>query len=476
MLDQLLSESKEDRLRKLLEGLRKAANALEDASAPVLVVTHYDADGLCAAAALTIALEKLSLPYQLRVEEQLTLETVKAVLAGDYGTVIFLDMGSGLIGALKPSSGTEVLVIDHHLPQGIARDGVLEVNPHRYGVDGSSEASASTLAFLVLTSICERADTYVHLALIGALGDRQDRGPRFALTGLNGALARLARRRGLVEEVIGLRLYGVHTRPLVRALALTMDPILPGLTGNEEACLSFLKTIGVKPAEGERLRRYSDLSLEERRTLATELVKLLVNSGYSVYEAERIFGVMYYLSSEPSESPLKDAREFSYVVNACGRLDRHDIGLLLLRGMRGEVLAKALSKVRAYRKLLFKALKAAEKGESVVLNDDLIIVLDYGTEIPPKAAGAVASILSSSLASGRSLLIVLAKLGEDKVKVSARRGTGSDKVNVGEIMASAAARVGGVGGGHAEAGGALIPSDRVNDFIEEVRKRVGAEG
>ena len=468
MLEALIAETRNERHVRLLKALQQASDFLERSEPPVLVVSHYDADGLSAAAAITLTLERLGLPYQLKIEEQLTPELVEEALKGPYETLIFLDMGSGVLSAIRGEK--RVLVVDHHIPQGDPAPNVLEVNPHRYGVNGSVEVSSSSLALLVMDGAIGQGEDYAHLAIVGALGDRQDQGPRFALTGINGLIVALAREAGVIEETIGLRLYGVHSRPLVRALALTMDPLLPGLTGNEEACIKFLKSIGVNPVNGDRLRKYSELSIEEKRTLATELVKLLINSGYPVNEAERIFGTMYYIRREDAQSPLRDAREFSYIVNACGRLDRHSIALLLLRGVKGEIIARALDQVRLYRKLLFRAIRAARDGACNRIRLGKILALDYGETVPPKVAGALASILASSLKTDATVLLVMVKHGDRHVKVSARKTAGRGRVNIGEALSIAARASGGVGGGHAEAGGALLPAENTEIFLNELNR------
>jgi len=471
MLETLLAEAKDKRYVRLFEALRQASNFLEESDPPVLIVSHYDADGLSAAAAMMLTLERLGLPFQLKIEEQLTPELVKNVLEGPYETLVFLDMGSGILSTIKGEK--RVLVVDHHIPQGKPSLNVLEVNPHRYGINGSIEVSSSSLALLIMDGAIGLGETHAHLAVIGALGDRQDQGPRFALTGVNGLITALAREAGIIEETIGLRLYGVHSRPLVRALALTMDPILPGLTGDEEACIRFLKSIGVNPVDGDRLRKYNELSIEERRTLATELVKLLINSGYPVNEAERIFGTMYYIKREDTRSPLRDAREFSYIVNACGRLDRHFIALLLLRGVKGEIIVKALDQVRLYRKLLFRAIKAVRDGACSRIMLNRVLALDYGETVPPKVAGALASILASSLKTDAAVLLVIVRHGDEHVKVSARKAAGQEHVNIGEALSIAARTSGGVGGGHAAAGGALLPAENIEMFLSELDHVLG---
>ena len=475
MLERLVPSSNEQ-YKELLNRVVEGVEWVKSLKPPVLLVSHYDADGLCAATAMVKMFNLLKVPYHLKVVEQLTPKLISELMRMSYRSIVFLDLGSGYLDYIKPGREKKVLVIDHHLPQGDPSENVFEVNPHRFGVDGARDVSSSALSFLLYDGVSGGAEEDIHLALIGALGDRQDQGRRFRLVGINKLIADEGVKLGLVEEKIGLRLYGIHTRPLVRALSLTMDPPVPNLAGNEDACLSFLKRIGVNPIKGEELRKYSDLTLEERRVLATELVKMMISAGYPVNEAERIFGAMYYLRRESPLSPLSDAREYAYVVNACGRLDHHAVAIGLLMHIRGELLSRALSYIREYRRLLFKALKQASGGGVKVLEDEYLLVYDYKTSLPSKVTGSVASILSSSTKTRAKVLVVTASFSEDYVKVSARKTATRSRVNIGEILTRTAVKVGGTGGGHREAGGALIPSQSYNEFIESLKEVIKSEG
>jgi hypothetical protein len=68
--------------------------------------------------------------------------------------VVFTDMGSGQKSLLKKLNGITPIIIDHHQPEKLEADpGFPEINAHLCGIDGSTDISASSTAYLVAQSV-----------------------------------------------------------------------------------------------------------------------------------------------------------------------------------------------------------------------------------------------------------------------------------------------------------------------------------
>ena len=464
---------------ELLGLVAKAAEAVEETEdRRALLVSHYDADGLAAASILAHTLATMGLAIQVIIVEQLTPNSLARLsrMAPSYSLVILADMGSRALRELAKLR-TRVIVVDHHMP-GEEAGGVLEVNPHRVGVDGSREVSSAGLAYLLSKELLgDSAVKYSPLAVVGALGDRQDVGRRFRLIGVNRLIVEEGASSNLLEESIGLRIFGGARRPLVKALAYTTDPFIPGVTGDESGALAFLKSIGVNPSRDGEPRTVADLSREERKKLASALVKHLISLGYPVSEAERIYGATYTILSEPEGSPLRDAREYAQLLNANGRMGRYGLAIALGMGARGDVLMEAVNVAGQYRELLARAFKCVREEGVVSEGAYYVFVNLRGREfLSERMSGAIASLLTPSLSRGK--LLVVAVDSAEGVKLSVRRGRDAVKVSVGEVLSRIAQLVGGVGGGHENAGGATIPSGKLEEFLklldEEVAKLAGS--
>ena len=458
---------KEDFLRYISE----VADKLRESKGPALIVSHYDADGISAASIVCKLLSELGIFYQLKIVEQLTPKMFSSITSSSYNPVFILDMGSGL---KRPQiKDKEMFILDHHLPSREDRtdDDVYELNPNLYGIDGSTDISSSGIAYLLARELMDEYVTLSPMALIGALGDRQDVGEKFSFKNINLFILNEAKKYNIVQVRIGLRLFGSLSRSLVKALAYTVDPYIPGISGNEAASLNFLTKIGIKVVKEGKPRTLKDLSEDEVRALATELIKYMINTGLPVSEAERIFGYNYYIRRE--QSPLADLREFSYVLNACGRMERHDLGIALCLHRSGEHVREALSLLKDYRRVISETLSFIRGNkDAIVRTYERVLHISLGDVINDKTAGAIASLITSSEANTSHKVICVSVNSKDNlVKLSLRKGKKVQKdIHIGEILSKLSEKYGIVGGGHENAGGALIRRDKLNEFLNDLDK------
>ncbi|MBC7120702.1 MAG: DHH family phosphoesterase [Candidatus Methanosuratus sp.] len=445
------------------------------AGEPVLVVSHLDADGITSGSIIAAALIRSGAAPHIRIVKQLDEAALGGILPIKARHVIFTDLGTGQKGLLR-SFGSEdrrLFVIDHHQPtpgaQGQETDsGIIELNPHLFGFDGSTEISAAGTAFLVAKKMSSENSSLAPLAIVGALGDMQDKGDRSSLIGLNASIADEAQKSGQVAIVKGLKLYGFESRPLVKCLEYTLNPYLPGLSGDEGACFKFLKDAGVDPRKPDgSWRSISDLSTEEIRQVTNALIKYLISQGLSSQDAESVVGVVYSIKSETVDSPLRDAREYSSSINACGRLGRYGLGIALCFGDRSGALSELKELLLEYRKTIAGYLKWLERNQSAVRMMNSIQVILAGSNIDDRMIGTIISIAFSMKPFTRSKPIFGLSNAEGVVKVSARGTTELVRrgLDLGSAVREASERVGGTGGGHNIAAGGQIPIGKEEEFI-----------
>ena len=166
----------------------------------------------------------------------------------------------------------------------------LHINPHLVGLDGATHLSGSGSSFLLARALARAVgsgggnDDLSALAIVGAVGDLQDMA-RGRLVGLN----RWVLEVGVGAEVLSfcrdLKLFGKQTRPVFKMLEFSSDPYIPGLSGDEDACISFLKEQGIR-LKGERWRRWIDMSPEEKGRIASALVRRGLRAGLSNAQLE----------------------------------------------------------------------------------------------------------------------------------------------------------------------------------------------
>lgn len=218
---------------------------------------------------------------------------------------------------------------------------------------------------------------------------------------------------------------------------------------------------------GGRPRAWSDLSDDEKRRLSDALVNALGGN------AKGLIGEIYSVNRYEKGSGMHDAKEFSTVLNSCGRYDDAATGARICAGDLSAI-ADADRHRQEHRKNIAQAMAMIRDGHLMRLRINLQF-FDAGDRIRDTVVGIVAGmILSSDLADPDIPLLGLAK-SPDGTKVSARapKELVRKGLNLSDIMRDAAAEVGGMGGGHAVAAGATVPEDRAMEFVDIVDRKIG---
>jgi single-stranded-DNA-specific exonuclease len=470
--------------REILELCKQATQLIdENASAGkrIRLTSHLDADGLASASILSLFLRRLDANFSVRIVQQLDDEVVRRDIFAIPGDLyIFADLGSGqkpLVREFKPKN-SEVIIIDHHQASEADDGHILEVNPNLLGMDGSTEACGATLSYLIASHDNVVNGKESALACVGAIGDRLDKGEKRSFKGLNEEVFRDVSKGGQVVRTLGLCLFGFETRPVVKCLEYTTDPLLPGLTGSESSSFAFMKKIGVEPVKDDHWRTLSELSESELQRLTSSLVKYLISKGVRAPVAESLIGYVYTIRYEERGSPLRDVREYASLLNACGRLNRPGIGLAIGMGDRRQHYAEAQTLLHDYRKKIGGYMDWLTSTPTAIQRKGSVTCLFGGSKIDEKIIGTVTSLaLSSQMISEERPVLAFADSGNGKVKVSSRVASVlvEKGVNLGEALNTAAEAVGGFGGGHKAAAGALIPEGSEADFIDTVENTIDSQ-
>jgi RecJ-like exonuclease len=449
----------------------------------VKVVTHIDADGICAGAIASLSLDRAGVKNEIEFVKQLDPESV-AKVRGDGTLLWFTDLGSGSLDML---AGLDCVIADHHTPsrggegeKGGRVEGVEipTVNPHLHGLSGAQELSGAGAAYLVAAALDPANADLAALAIVGAVGDLQD-AEKCRLTGLNREVLEDGKRAGVLDWHIDLRYFGRETRPVHKMLQYSSDPAIPDITGSEAGALSFLTGLGLRLKDGEEWRSWARLDDGERRLVASRLVEHLLSHGIGGRTARRMLGEVYTLVNEKGGTPLRDAKEFATLLNSCGRHDKPRLGLEVCRGDRRESYRRALTLLQDHRRSLVEGIQLV--NELGIHRMELIQWFDAGDGIQDTLVGVVAGMVLGSGEAGAdpALPIFAFAAAEDGtgVKVSARaaRALVEKGLDLSAAMRTASASVGGSGGGHNVAAGGLIPEGARNRFLEEAEKLIKAQ-
>ncbi|MEM2740124.1 MAG: DHH family phosphoesterase [Candidatus Bathyarchaeia archaeon] len=446
---------------------------------PVMVIGHNDADGISATAIVAKILYRAGVKFHARVVRRLDVSELEKA-SGSGRMTILCDMGSGYLHLLSRYSWVSGLaILDHHKPE-VAEppSNSIHINPHLYGVDGESEISGAGIAYIALKDFprIECRDLSI-LAIVGALADMQDVDVGRGLKGVNKLIVDEAEKNGYIGVQRDLLLPGRESRPLHVALASLVNPFIPGLSGDEDSCVSLLSRLGIGLKESGRWRTVSDLSKEEKQMLFNELLRYLAENNYPTSTLKNLIGVSYILQKEKRFSYMRDAREYASLLNACSRMGLHGLALAIAMGdRRVDLVAKAEAVYGEYRGKISSYIRTitSEPGRIVSMGKFYLVrCLDLVEE---DLLSVVVSIVTESYLADKGMpVIAMSRAAGSEVKVSARlpRSGGVQAVDLSLVMRRAASRVGGEGGGHSVAAGAYIAKDRIEDFIAALIEEMG---
>lgn len=436
------------------------------------VVSHNDADGLSSAGILGSALGRANARFNIRIVEELREEVVHEISQTKPDMVIFSDIGSGYLDLLTTHlEAKAALILDHHPPDGQGSDKIIQLNPHQLGIDGATLVSAAGVCYLVARSLNDGNKDLSTLGIVGALGDMQDKNEKRALTGVNEFLVEDAVSSGNARVESDLVVYGRETRPIHRSLAYTTTPYLPNLSGREDNCLTLVSKTGIKLKDGDRFRTVADLTQDEKQKLVNAIITYLGSQGFQSNVVLNMVGTVYTLVNELPGSPTRDAREFSALLNACGRTGNPSIGISVGLGDRKTALEEANEVVANYRKTLAGYMEWLTNSPGAVQKFQVIWAIRGENQIQESMTGAFSSIISSAgNLSADNAIIVLTKARDGGIKLSARAPAKLLKMglNLGAALNTVAKKYSGFGGGHNVAAGAHIKAEEPTEFLQEL--------
>lgn len=439
---------------------------------PILVLTHMDCDGLASGAIIAKALIRAGATCSVRSSLEFSSKVAESLGEDGRSFHIVTDLGGGFAEDLDASLGDQWLVLDHHHIPDDERDNERVINAWKFGMDGGSEICAGGMAYLAAVELDRKNADLSPVAVVAALGDRQDQGEKRSLTGKNREISDAAKEMDLLSIDLDLLLYGRETRPLPDALAFTSQPYIKGITWERGNCASLLSQAGIELKEDGRWRVPAELSQEEKSAIIDAIAKYAPGNGVTETVAEMI-GHTYTLTGEEEGSFLRDAREFGTMLNSCGRIGKAGIGMAVCMGDRGDMLSGAEDILKEYRKRIREYMNVISGDRwRVAAKGDLVMVNAEGV-VPETMTGTIASMIAGSPKYSGKVVILRASGSDNTVKFSSRKSRGCDvQVSLSELMQNGTERFGGIGGGHDMAAGARIGKDKLDEFLDYLEANV----
>jgi single-stranded-DNA-specific exonuclease len=375
--------------------------------------------------------------------------------------VIFCDLGSGVIdGFLKWNKSVRIFILDHHsiaieydLPENIKL-----LNPHMYSIDGTNAISGSGVAYFVAININPRNKDLAHLAIIGALGDRQDQGENSSLIGLNQLIAKSAVESKICTDYVSLWFFD-RSRDLLTILRrLNIDEL------DDDVSISlFLTEIGLSSGNKAGKKIFNDLNEVEKKKIASELIINFMVDSKEIYKHD------YQIIIEKVIS-LQDARVYASRLNACGRVGRPEVGIALCMGDRQQAFTELGPIKKEYSKKIGEGIQYF-LSEGKIQDLAAVYFLDGRGVVDENLIGPITSVISSTKEYKLKPVLSCATIDETRVKISMRKiNSSKNKIDLDKILVKAIDTLELITevGGHSSAAGAIIDSSHLDNFVDTV--------
>ena len=411
------------------------------------VVSHYDADGITAAAIICKALHRASYNFHATLMRNPFDKGLARVSKEDNELIIFSDMGSGQIETIE-KMGCKAIIIDHHqyLNEKTSNN-VLQINANLCGINGNYEACGATLSYSVAKALDSQNKDLITLAAAGIMGDKQYIG---GIRGLNKSILDEALNNGLLRESIDIKLYGDL---LFDTLYYSIDPYYSGISGNNEGILELFKKL--KLMKNVKIK---DLDGDKKRKLQSYLMLRLIKKGCEKNILDTVIRPRY--SSDMFNCELE---RFADLLDTCGKGGNRGLGLAICMDDKNAYSEAAELEKEYKQKILDELLKLEKDGFKEKES------FRYFYSKDSSLGGVIGGIATNFIFDkDKPLLSVVKK--DDEIHISCRGNQYlvEKGLDLGFAMNEVAKKLGGHGGGHKIASGATINSKKEEEFLDIV--------
>ena len=182
--------------KNLQESLSHFTDKVSDAiktRKSILVTTHIDCDGITSGSIISKALIRKGAKCTVRTTNEFSQNVIEELKRENSGLYIITDLGGGSAKNLDSVLGDNWIVLDHHQIPDEEIDNQNVINAWKFGIDGGTEICAGGMTYLASTALNKDNKDLSAMAVVSALGDRQDQGEKKSFIGENQKIAKTAK-------------------------------------------------------------------------------------------------------------------------------------------------------------------------------------------------------------------------------------------------------------------------------------------
>jgi single-stranded-DNA-specific exonuclease len=458
--------------KQYIENSAKAFNTI-DKKQTIRIISHIDTDGICSAGILTKALIRDKKKFSVTFVNYITQDFIVKLSQESHKNFVFLDLGTSQLKNIKTYlKDKKVFVLDHHVTRAKRSENeeeqIYHANPSLFNINSSREISAAGITYLFAKELNKKNMDLAYLGVVGAISDLQEEN---GFKGLNEEILNeaVASKKIIVEK--GLKFFTSGTKPLYKLFMKSLSLYIPGLSGNEDKIFDFLNSVGIEQRTNNRWTRISDLEREQTERLVKEVSRIKVGEK-EIKESKDIYANTYRCLSINEE--IKNLKQLSTLLNACGCLDRASLGLGLLLGDKKSFI-RATYTLKEYNREIISTLNWLESNKKTrrTIEQNGHIILNAETSTNPKILGTATSMLAQNLNVAEGIyLVTLSRDRNKKTKISMRMTGNKQNKGLVKLLRKVIEPFEGECGGHSNSAGGVIDVKYEQQFIENAKNEL----
>ena len=362
-----------EKIQDLKDEAGKISELLKGLEENLVIICKVNPDNLCASGILVSCLREIGLGcHIIFIDNNSDLdERIKKI---NYLTYIFIGFQvKELPSKLLKDEAKNIIIIDNKFTIDkrlkLPWDTILTLSLKELEIPIVALSNAG-LAYFIAKGFTEDYPKFSGLAVVGGLANKQVDSKSQELIGINRFILDEGKEEEILEESKGTRISGRESLPIHLALKYSINPYFPGLTGNEEACTSFVSKLKIPMKKDGNWRTFSSLAKDETQILLEKLTILLVERNPQ-FRVELLFGTNYIILTETSKSQTRDAEEYLWLLEGACQIKKYGLALAVILGDRTNLYDELKRKMENYHG------KAAQIIEKITLDSRIVENKEY---------------------------------------------------------------------------------------------------
>ncbi|MCE7747772.1 MAG: hypothetical protein GPJ51_05205 [Candidatus Heimdallarchaeota archaeon] len=361
-----------EKIQDLKDKAGKISELLKGLEENLVIICKVNPDNLCAAGILVSCLREIGLGcHIIFIDNNSDLD--ERINKINYLTYIFIgfqlkELPSKL---LKDEAKNFIIIgnritIDKRLK--LPWDNILTLSLKEIEIPVIALSNAG-LAYFIAKDFTEDYPKFSGLAVVGGLANKQVDSKSQELIGINRFILDEGKEEEILEESKGTKISGRESLPIHLALKYSINPYFPGLTGNEEACTSFVSKLKIPMKKDGDWRTFSSLAKNETQILFEKLTILLVERN-AQFRTESLFGTNYIILTETSKSQTRDAEEYLWLLEGACQIKKYGLALAVILGDRTNLYDELKRKMENYHGKAAQIIEKIAQDAGIVENKE----------------------------------------------------------------------------------------------------------